>query len=158
MLRWEFKKNGGIATRVYRVLAWTIVCYAFVAFSMIGVMGLYRLFKADVAPEWRLAAFAAVALWFLLWVSLIGWRGTKRLFPMIPSRHTRLGIGAAFVLLATAYLAFLTQFILPNAGTNVGPAAVLVFWFFTSMLAMAIAYAGLQDAAQIKHSMNHVRP
>jgi hypothetical protein len=150
MLNQEFKKNGNVAvrsfwTRIFPVLTWAIVVYSFGGGSMIVVMGLHKLFKTDATREAQMVACAAVAVWFVLVASVIGWRWTKHLFPVISSRRIRGGIGAAFVLLATGCLILLTQW---DIGANGGLAMVL--WFFTLMLGLAVAYAGLEDAARMK--------
>ena len=145
----EFKKVEDAKEKRHRVLAYGL---GLLAYSSIELMGIRASWKCEMSPAWRLAGWADIVLFACVVLSILGWRWVKHAFPVIPDKRVRTGIGIFFGLIGVAGLVGLRSFILPNYEFTVGQVFVLMLWFFTLMIALAVVLAGLEDAARLKHT------
>jgi len=146
----EFLKCSGRKERRDQLLKRFMLGYFSVAYGAIKLMGIHAFFKSDMSLAWRLAGWADIAFFALIVVSLLGWRWSRRAFPVIPSQRVRRAVGVGFSLIGLASLMALRNFILPNSQLAQGAGLVMVLWFFTLMPTLAVVLAGLEDAAKLK--------
>ena len=145
----EFMKCSAKARRD-QLLTRLVLGYSFLAYGAIKLMGIRAFLKTEMSPAWRLTGWADIALFALIVVSLLSWRWSRRAFPVIPSQRIRRAVGVGFGLLGAAGVVTLSNCILPNSEFPQGGGLVVVLWFFTLMLALAVTLAGLEDAAKSK--------
>jgi hypothetical protein len=146
----EFQKAEAVARRK-QLLARFALAYALVCYSAIKVMGIHAFMKSPMSLTWRLAGWIDIVLFTVVVASILGWRWSRRVFPLIPSNRIRITIRTALGCLGLgAYFGF-RNFILPSSVFTPEQGLVLLLWLWTLLPGLAVIFIGLEDAAKTKH-------
>ena len=147
----EFQQAEAKARR-QRVLARVVLAYALVCYTAIKMMGIHAFMKSQMSLAWRLAGWTDIVLFAVVIASILGWRWSRRAFPVIPGKRIRTTTRIAIGCLGLAVFFGFRNFILPGSDFTPGQGGVLLLWLWTLMPALAVVYIGLGDAAKLKRT------
>jgi len=142
-IKTEFKKVTNVKTlrpgKLLGIACGVIAC----SFSLMILRTLVTAHEPSLAA--RMLGLAAVA------TAILSWRYNHKFLPVILNQRTRTGIGLACCLLASAWMALLIQFILPNlvvvpAGSEMSVGRVLnvLLWAMTFAAVLGSIAYGLE--------------
>jgi hypothetical protein len=117
-----------------------------VSIPLAGVLpaGAYALLKYEMTLSWRLLGLGDLAV---IASCILFSRYINRLFPVIPQKRVRTGVGLSSGLAGMVGIIVFMNFFLPMFALTEGQLAVAALWAVTVMAALGAVWAGLEDAA-----------